>query len=59
MAINILYWLSSIDCSRLYIWGSKMIDVQFIVGSLFTALIIGWAIGKQLLVFRQVVENIS
>ncbi len=36
-----------------------MIDVQFIIGSLFTALIIGWAIGKQLLVFRQVVENIS
>ncbi len=36
-----------------------MIDVQFIMGGLFTAFVLGYAVGKQFLTFRQVVETIS
>lgn len=45
--------------SRLYLWGSTMIDVQFILGGLFTALVLGYAVGKQFLVFRQITDSIT
>jgi len=36
-----------------------MIDVQYIIGGLSTAVVLGWSIGKQFLVFRQVADSIT
>lgn len=33
-----------------------MLSVEFIIGGLSTAFIIGFAVGKQLLIFRRAVE---
>ncbi len=33
-----------------------MLDVQFILGGLFTAFCLGYAVGQQFLVFRRITE---
>jgi hypothetical protein len=36
-----------------------MIEIQYVMGGLFTAFVLGYVTGKQFLVFRQITETIS